>query len=187
VDLILVRHSRPRIDENTPPPDWELSEEGRALATRLADALVALRPDAIFTSDEPKALQTAEALASRLGLRLTTMRELREHDRTGEPFLPSDQEFQRELQKLFNRPAERVYGRESAQEALRRFEAAVQRITDQPSIERPIIVTHATVLSLYVAAHTGRDAWDSWKQLTMPCYVFFRTSMHDAEPEVHTF
>ncbi|MGH7552447.1 MAG: histidine phosphatase family protein [Longimicrobiales bacterium] len=186
MDLILVRHSRPRIDENTPPPDWELSQEGRALASRLADALVPLQPDAIFTSDEPKALQTAEAIAARLGLRPTTVRALREHDRKGEPFLRSDGEFQRRLRELFDRPAERVYGRESAEEALRRFEAAVQHITDEPSIARPVVVTHATVLALYLASRTRRSAPDIWKQLTMPCYVFLQTSVTDRDPEIHT-
>lgn len=186
MDLILVRHSRPRIDENTPPPDWELSEEGRALASRLADALVPLRPDAIFTSDEPKALQTAEAIAARLGLQPTTIRPLREHDRKGEPFLRSDQEFQRRLQELFDRPAERVYGRESAEEALSRFEAAVRQITDEPSIARPVVVTHATVLALYLASRTHRSAPEIWKRLAMPCYILLQADVKDQDPAIIT-
>ena len=145
-----------------------------------------LRPDAIFASDEPKALQTAEAIAAKLGLGLTTVRALREHDRTGEPFLRSDQEFQRRLQELFDRPAERVYGRESAEEALNRFEAAVRHITDEPSVARPVVVTHATVLALYLASKTHRNAWDIWKQLAMPCYVFLQTRAIDADLEIHT-
>jgi broad specificity phosphatase PhoE len=186
VDLILVRHSLTRVDENTPPPDWELSEEGRDLASRLADLLVELRPDALFASDEPKALQTAEPIAAKLGLGITTVRALREHDRTGEPFLRSDQEFQRRLRELFERPAERAYGRESANEARQRFGSAIARIEQRSSCERPVVVTHATVLALFLASKTHRNAWDIWKQLTMPCYVFLQARAIGADLEIHT-
>jgi broad specificity phosphatase PhoE len=35
------------------------------------------------------------------------------------------------------------------------------------------LVTHATVLSLFVARHSGRAAFDFWRLLTMPAVVVF--------------
>ena len=32
-----------------------------------------------------------------------------------------------------------------------------------------VIVTHGTVMALFIASHTGQDAFELWKQQDMPC------------------
>ena len=65
--LILVRHGRPAIDPDTAPTTWPLSPDGREAVARLAERIAEFAPTGLVASPEPKALQTAEILAARLG------------------------------------------------------------------------------------------------------------------------
>ena len=67
--LLWVRHALPAPDPSTPARDWPLTPEGRDEATRLARSLNDLRPPvSVVTSDERKAVETAEAVCAALGL-----------------------------------------------------------------------------------------------------------------------
>jgi broad specificity phosphatase PhoE len=56
-----------------------------------------------------------------------------------------------------------VFGEESAAAALTRFSRAVEGLGDGA-----VVVSHGTVISLYVAAQTGRDAFELWQSLELP-------------------
>ncbi len=168
--MILVRHSTPEKLRNVPANEWHLSEEGRSRCHELAKQLEGLQPDAIFSSPEAKAAETASILAHDLGLRVREISELAEHDRAGVPFFPSQSDFEQQLRLFFQQPDQRVLGRESAVEALARFEFGIARVhAEKPA--QPLIVAHGTVLSLYIAKRVQLDAWTVWTQLETPCYV----------------
>jgi phosphoserine phosphatase len=82
-ELLIVRHGETawnvelRFQGHADPP---LNEAGQAQARALADELVGQRADAIYSSDLARAQETAEILGERLGLPVTTLRELREID-----------------------------------------------------------------------------------------------------------
>jgi len=84
--LLLVRHAEPTIDRAVPASRWNLSPGGRRAAARIASSLASFHPGACFSSPEPKALQTAEALAPSLGLDVVAPEAFREHDRSEVPF-----------------------------------------------------------------------------------------------------
>ena len=62
------------------PPDTPLSERGLAQARAVASHLATLRPAALISSDLPRAVQTAQAVARACGLPLETDPRLRERD-----------------------------------------------------------------------------------------------------------
>lgn len=68
--LILVRHSLPEMDFTVSAHQWHLSDEGRRRCEPLADALTDYHPVAIASSGEPKAVETAQIIAERFGLRV---------------------------------------------------------------------------------------------------------------------
>jgi broad specificity phosphatase PhoE len=82
-ELLIVRHGETdwnaelRFLGHADPP---LNETGRAQARALADELADVRADAIYSSDLTRARETAEMLGERLGLPVSTLRELREID-----------------------------------------------------------------------------------------------------------
>jgi broad specificity phosphatase PhoE len=168
--MILVRHSLPELDPEVASVRWHLSEEGRARSRVLAEQLRRLAPDAIYASLEPKALETAEILGHAMDLGVTGIEDLREHDRTGVPFLTRPGEFEESVHRLFAAPDECVFGSESASAALARFYSGVGQVLSHCD-RRPLVVTHGTVMSLYVAAVSGVDAAAFWRELSMPCWV----------------
>lgn len=163
--MLLVRHSAPELDPTVPSEEWRLSEEGRRRCTPLGERLAGYRPRALVSSTEPKARETAELIAPALGLDVEVSDGLRETARRTVGWLDPD-EIDRGLRGLFARPGEVVYGEESAASALARFESAVEGLP-----EDSVIVTHGTVLSLFVAARTGRDPYELWRSLELPDVV----------------
>jgi broad specificity phosphatase PhoE len=160
--LLLVRHSAPELDPAVQSQEWGLSEEGRRRCGPLAERVAAYRPEVIVSSPEPKARETAELIAAPLRLQVEFRDGLRETARRTVGWL-TRQQLEREVKALFDRPDQIVFGEESASAALDRFESALDGLP-----ERAVVVTHGTVLSLYVAAKTGRDAFELWRSLELP-------------------
>ena len=170
--LILVRHSLPVIVPGEDAADWRLSDEGRDRAAELAEKLAGYRPSHIASSDEPKASETAGLLAARLGVPIALNPGLREHDRRGAPYFGDERAFQATMARFFAAPGELVFGRETAAHALARFTAAVSRVIAQSAADRDImVVTHGTVMALYLASVTGGDAYALWREQALPCYA----------------
>jgi broad specificity phosphatase PhoE len=157
---MLVRHAAPEIDPARPAASWGLSAAGRAAARALAAALTV---DAVVSSPEPKALETAAALEAPLEIDAR----LREHDRAGARFMARD-DFVAAVEAGFARPGEVVFGVESYDAALARFSAGVDAAAAAHGGERVAIVSHGTVIALYVGQATGADPLTVWRRLRSP-------------------
>jgi broad specificity phosphatase PhoE len=123
----------------------------------------------LFTSHEPKAVETAHVIAQELGLDAEVVPGLHEHERPLAQLLSRD-EFERRVRDLFARPGELVFGAETADQARRRFTVAAMRLVIA-SAGDVIIVTHGTVMTLFVAEATGIEPFAFWKRQQMPFAV----------------
>lgn len=181
--LTLVKHARPEKEEGVDSHHWRLSEQGRADTARLADWLQSTdgspqRYRAIATSPEPKAAETAEILGRAMGLDVLTLEGLGEHDRSNVPMMRTP-EFVSAVANFFRRPSQVVLGRESARGALKRFEKAVNELLDRyphdesgaPGSNDLLIVTHGTVLALWLEAYCEMDGYTVWRQMGLPSAV----------------
>lgn len=168
--LILVKHSLPEVDRERPAETWRLSDEGRDRCIPLAAALRRYSPNLVAASDEPKAAETATALAASLGLTLLTDPELREQRRRGVTWLAPDA-WHAAIEAGFRQLHEPVFGEETFAAAEQRFGAAIDKLLVQSSAKTPTIVAHGTVISLFVAARTGQDGFALWKTLGLPSFV----------------
>jgi broad specificity phosphatase PhoE len=168
--LLLIKHSLPEpiagLDANT----WRLSEVGRRRCTALAERVAPYAPKIIVTSQEPKAGETGELVGRALGLPVESGPDLHEHDRRGVPWLGQD-EFETAVRQFFDRPDDLVFGRETAHSAGFRFSRAVEAAVTRHPTGTIAIVAHGTVISLYVAAKTGIDAFQTWQRLGLPSVV----------------
>ncbi|MCB9134984.1 MAG: histidine phosphatase family protein [Anaerolineales bacterium] len=169
--LILVRHSVPVIDSARPAKLWRLSEEGRARCLPLADALRAYRPAIVLASIELKAQETAALLAESLHLPWQTADGLHEHERPNTPFFPTLDEFRSAIATFFRHPDILIFGAETASQTLTRFQAALAHILPQHPAQTVLIVSHGTVMALFLAHQTGGDAFEIWQNLQMPDFV----------------
>jgi broad specificity phosphatase PhoE len=168
--LVLVKHSLPEVVESLPAREWKLSEEGRSRAERLAEELILFQPEVIVSSNEPKAKETAEILAKNHQLELHVVEDLHEHDRSNIPYL-SQAEFQASIQDFFQRPDKLVFGRETANQVYARFHRAVHSVLNEHVNKTVVIVTHGTVISLFVSRLTGSSDLELWNKLGLPSFI----------------
>jgi broad specificity phosphatase PhoE len=168
--LLLIKHASPYVIPGTPTEEWKLSDKGRESCTPLAEKLREHQPSIIYASEEPKARETAELLAEKLNVPVQTAADLHEHDRSNVPHMRSG-EFISHMELFFRRPDENVLGRESADEALGRFETAIDEIIAQHPTGNIAIVSHGTVIALFLAKHTDRRPFDLWREMGLPSFA----------------
>jgi 2,3-bisphosphoglycerate-dependent phosphoglycerate mutase len=168
--LIVVRHSLPVISSEQTASLWQLSEEGRRRCGRLAEMLAAHPPAAIITSTEPKAIDTGQIVGERLGIPVETAPNLHEHERPGTD-LDTLEQFQAKVARLLENPSELVFGAETGEQARERFSAAVDDAMRKNPAGDVAIVSHGTVMTLFLAHAAGIDPVPFWKGLGLPSYV----------------
>jgi len=176
--LILIRHSLPEIIPSRPANQWRLSGEGRLRCQWLAARLASYSIETLIASSEPKAQETAQLTADVLGIAWETVEGLHEHDRSSVPFFTSREDFRAAVAELFGRPEELVFGAETADQAHARFTRAVARLLTERT-GTLAIVTHGTVMTLFVTRATGLTPLPFWRQLEMPSYAVLSLPVFD--------
>lgn len=168
--MILVRHSLPEIIPSKPANLWHLSELGQSRCQILADHLRMYSPNAIVSSTEIKAQETAQIVASQLKLLEKTHEGLHEHERSNYHWV--DQElFEKQVAEFFGAPQKLMMGDETAEQTSIRFACAVDQVVEEYPGKNVAIVTHGTVIALYITRHLKVDAFTYWKRLGLPSYV----------------
>jgi broad specificity phosphatase PhoE len=168
----------PQVDVDTPAHLWRLRPEGNAAAVMLAARLLArYEPSRVVASREPKATETGSIIAERLRLPFAAIEGLHEHDRRATGFLPRD-DFAARIRDLFAHPDEVVFGNESASAALTRFAAAVDHVVVEDAGGDVVVVSHGTVISLFVAKRADVDGEKLWATLGQPSYVSLELPNH---------
>jgi broad specificity phosphatase PhoE len=168
--LILVKHAPPLVMPDMPSEKWALSDKGRGLCIPLADALAPHSPAVIVSSEEPKAAETAQLVAERLGIPWRTAADLHEHDRSNVPHMRSG-EFISMVEVFFRKPNELVLGRETADQARTRFEAAVNDVLAAQPVGNVAIVSHGTVIALMLQPSGGREGFQTWRDMGLPSFA----------------
>jgi broad specificity phosphatase PhoE len=136
----------------------------------LSARLGGLSPTVIWSSEEPKAVETARIVASAFGVAVQATEGLEEHHRTGVGYFPTQEEFELAVEQFFCRRDQLVLGTETAQQALKRFTTAVDEVISSKCQDN-IVVTHGTVMALYVSSVSGIAPMDFWRRLGMPSFV----------------
>jgi broad specificity phosphatase PhoE len=169
--LVLVRHSLPEFVTGVPASHWRLSDKGRRRCQPLAEHLAACRPTAIISSTEPKAIETGRICASLLGLPFETAPGLHEHQRDVVHDLGSWEEFEAQVGRFFEQPDKLVFGSETADQVYARFSDSLTGVMALHPSGSMVIVSHGTVLTLFIARAAGLDPMPLWKSLGLPAFA----------------
>jgi len=160
--LVWIRHAQVQPDASTPADAWPLTPEGRDEAARLARSLEPVpRPMSVVTSDERKAIETAEQFTAVLGLGAAEVcAGLGEVSR---PWTDGDyRAAAREYLHTGSGP-----GWEPRDKVLRRVSAALAEHWRPDGTT--IAVGHGLAMSVWAAnAVPGLDAVEFWDGLTFP-------------------
>ncbi len=169
MNLLLIRHGPSRAEPDLPASHWGLTAAGEAKCADFARRhLSAYQPTRFITSFEPKARYTGQIMAAALGLPCTDAPGLHEHLRETTPWFDTAAAFQAAVARLFAEPDAVIFGEESANEAGQRFQRAVTGLVGSHPGETLAIVSHGTVISLFVAQYNDIDVVAYWQQLSMP-------------------
>lgn len=167
--LVLVKHSMPDVDPSKSASNWRLGIVGRCRAKILATKLSFLDPELIWSSREPKAVETAGIVARSFDVPVRLADGLEEHHRDEVPCLPK-REFESAVETFFNRPDQLVLDSETAEQACKRFTASIENAIETGQDDL-VVVTHGTVISLFVASVARVHSMSFWRRLGLPSYV----------------
>ena len=168
--LLLVKHAVPDIIPTLPAHTWHLSAAGQHRCLPLARLLAPYCPATIVSSREPKAAETAAHVAAHLHTAWRLGEGLHEHERAHVGYLPRAH-FDYAVAAFFAHPDELCLGQETAHQARVRFQAAIDKILGDTPAGNVIVITHGTVITLFVAHHTRLPAFPLWQRLGLPSFV----------------
>ena len=176
-NLILVKHSLPEVASTVPAKEWRLSQSGQVRSRALAEKLEHFSPDVIISSTEPKAIETARIIADQLYKPFNIFEGLHEHDRTGVGLLDREQ-FEIKVKDFFENPDKLVFGRETANQSLARFSKALTSAELEHPNKNIAVVTHGTVITLFVNQFNTIETFSFWRRLGLPSFVVLSLPQH---------
>jgi broad specificity phosphatase PhoE len=161
MELVLVRHALPVRIDATPdgrPADPTLSDQGRAQAQRLLEALRHDAVDALYSSPAARALETAAPVAESMGLPLAVERGIAEFDADDTSYVPVE-----EL-RAANDPRWQALVRGDLMHAgvdpvafRNRVVAAVEGIVSRHPGQRVALFTHSGTINAYCGHVLGQQ------------------------------
>ena len=170
--IILWRHGRTDwnvIDRFQGQADIPLDDVGSAQALRAAEVLAAYRPSRLYSSDLTRCYQTAEMLAQRTGLDITTDKRLREiHVGSGEglrgkEIRAADPELARRLWAGEDVPRSPT-GESPTEVAERMFEALTEIAETAEDHSTVVVATHGLAGRVGACRFVGLP-FDQWRRL----------------------
>jgi 2,3-bisphosphoglycerate-dependent phosphoglycerate mutase len=157
-EVLLVRHAAAQ-GQNADAP---LTSEGRRQASILAGVLLPFRIQRVICSPYLRAIQTAEPLCERAGLRIETDSRLVERVLSARN-MPDWREL---LRRSFDDLDYRLEDGESARTAQDRGAEVVRGALGVP--ERCAVVTHGHLIALILKWVDATVGYDAWSQLSNP-------------------
>jgi broad specificity phosphatase PhoE len=146
--LRYVTHPEVEVDPAVPVTRWGLSSTGRTRVKAMLRQPWVRDVGRVVSSEETKAVETAELLADHLGLDVEVRPGTGENDRSATGFLPPD-EFEATADRFFARPEESVRGWERAVDAQDRIASALQDLLEAWTCDSTVVVGHGGVGTLW--------------------------------------
>lgn len=135
---VYLTHPEVQIDPAVPVPDWALSQIGRDRAAHAGKLHWAAKIRRVISSEERKAIETAEIFAEPFELPVETDAVFHENDRSATGFLPPP-EFEETADQFFANPEQSIRGWERAVDAQTRIVRAVNTVVLNTPDSDPIL------------------------------------------------
>ena len=173
-----LRHAEPDLRPDVSGHEWGLSEQGRLETRQLAEKLSrdgSTRLSRVWSSPEPKALETARIVAETIGLPLTVEPDLREHQAPDLPLM-APAAFASLVGRFLASAGEHPLGAESWESLEHRFDSVLRRgLSLGADSDGLVLATHgrwlACGLPRYLSQSDGFDRVAWWKALERPDWV----------------
>lgn len=155
-----LSHPQVLVDPHKDVPKWSLNEIGRQrvrlLAERITKQGILSDTKYVISSNETKAIETAQPIADILGCKLMICPLMHENDRSATGFLKPD-EFEKVADQFFATPHASARGWETAQDAQARILQQVSEILHSNDQGDVLFVGHGGVGTLLYCALSGNE------------------------------
>lgn len=172
-DIALIRHSISQPVPGVSAHTWELTDLGVQRCAALADALRPYALSRLATSDEPKAVTTAETLQTHLNIAAPLIIEpaFRETRRESAAYFDNLGLFRSAIREAMKDAEHVIFGEEAFNAARVRFTTALDALIAAHPGESLGVVTHGTIMAMVLTHWTGVDAYSTWAALEMPAFA----------------
>lgn len=164
--LLLIRHGPPEIDPERAATQWPLSPESRSRCLMLFVRFAHVPVDRVISSEEPKARETAHLLAEQRGVPVESHPGLNEQRR--DHHWLDDAAFRDAVRTVLRHPTLQVFNAETGEAARQRFATTVADISARYPGEALALVSHGTVLSLFLSQLIDEPADVIWDGMGFP-------------------
>ena len=158
--LVLIRHC----ESSGQAPDAPLTAAGAQAAEALADALQALRPDAVYSSPYRRALTTVQPFADRAGLAIVQDPRLHERVLCEAPLDDWLDHIRRSYEDMDHVAGT---GGESLRQTQTRALAALADIVARGH-RLPVVASHGNLISSVLRAADPAFGFEAWRSLKNP-------------------
>lgn len=167
--LVLIRHSKSLINPQIPIVTWGLSDEGVNLAKQLGDNEYIQKMQVVYSSLQPKALETAILATKNHGAYIKTDDRLTEITSFTNRFVQDHVEYQKNIKNFYTGKVKKLFDGETAEEALKRFKQAIEDIVaHEIDSEFVGIVSHGNILAHFVSQFIERDVYRLAESIKQP-------------------
>lgn len=153
--LRYVTHPEVAIDPESPVERWGLNPIGMTRVRALLEQPWVADVGRLVSSDEVKAVQTAEIIAEHLSLEVEVRAGIGENDRSSTGYLPPE-EFDTAVDRFFAQPEASASGWERAVDAQQRVVAGLADLFDASPAVDTVVVGHGGVGTLLYCWLTDR-------------------------------
>lgn len=173
MNLIFIRHSQSLVNPNIPISSWGLSEEGVVLAKKLSQLEIINTLEVVYSSLQPKAIETATFATEGMNIVLKKDDRLTESTSFTNKFV--DIETLKENDKKYYADKNlSINGGETYTQALARFNVALESITLSEKGKSNIgIVSHGNILASFASEYMNLDVNKIAKNLRQPDIAVF--------------
>lgn len=148
--VYFITHPNVNVDLTIPVEKWDLSELGHRRLDKMLEQPWVKTIGEVYSSEETKAITSAQKLADFLGVKNTRVKELGEMDRSATGPLPPE-EFNQVVDEFFTKTDQSIRGWERAIDVQHRIIKAVETIIYNSKTNKNIaIVSHGGVGTMYL-------------------------------------
>lgn len=173
----LIRHSKTLVEPQKPIVRWRLSDVGVEKAKAFGEKEIIKDIDVLYSSLQNKAVETAVYLANPNGIRLATDNDFTEITSFTNKFTTPEEGYHELVHDFYHGKIDRIAHGETVEEALQRFNAALERAIAEESkngVNTLGIVSHGNILACFTAQYVpGVSAYDLHTTIQMPDVATF--------------
>jgi broad specificity phosphatase PhoE len=167
----LVRHSKTLVEPQKPIVRWGLSNDGIERAKALSGTDVIKGIDVLYASLQTKALETAVYLAKPNVIPIKINNDFTEITSFTNRFITKEQGYEQGIYDFYHGTIDRIADGENSEEALRRFNTALERVIAEESkngVNTLGIVSHGNILSFFTAQYADVTPFSLHDKIQMP-------------------